>query len=654
MALAAALALAAVAVVAFSLRAPQGFDASAGPRGAVPAPPPGPPLPVLGVLGIATPQGGPAVYVGASIDWATDDPLHFNLDLGHAAAIQDAFFFLDADALLVAAVVNSSGVLHQVPDIFAWSAALVRGTGAIMGVSVIPLVPLARVRQSVLAQLAVKCRAINDLGVPVLLRFAPHMNGNWLPYGQDPAAFRNSFRSLAHLVKNTTVNTAMVWSPASGLGYPFPGGAYAPLNASDPRFAELDTDRDGRLTHNDDPFAPYYPGDDVVDWVGLSVFYTSPNVSLSFSPLPNDMPYPFPVDDPASAADVSIVAGDSSPSGGSPPVPSGTPLPVLSSQGARPRANATAGASSASASASASPSIAPSAALSSSQIVAQLLPGVGVSNTAGAPQSASAAQTPPWIPIYNNSFLPNVTFAQNSSSFEAQLTTAGTPFNFYRDYASARNKPLLVSEAGAAFYPQGSLSSPNVTELAIKHAWTRQIFNRDFLERYSLIRGIVMYNKQTPLRATSRWLGGTPITNPLHPNEVPVADFALTSNPAVLKAFQDDLVPLILAINGTNSTAVGSNGTATTTTASTTVVLTSLPQASPEPVPPSTVINANLTLTGFLIFANGTATVLNGTWTVVVGARGPANPSASASMASATYTMPSFETSSVAVPLPSP
>lgn len=38
-------------------------------------------------------------------------------------------------------------------------------------------------------------------------------------------------------------------------------------------FDELDTTRDGSLTVLDDPYAPYYPGDDAVDWVGMSLYH---------------------------------------------------------------------------------------------------------------------------------------------------------------------------------------------------------------------------------------------------------------------------------------------------------------------------------------------------------------------------------------------
>lgn len=35
----------------------------------------------------------------------------------------------------------------------------------------------------------------------------------------------------------------------------------------------MDTNKDGRLNLLDDPYTPYYPGDEYVDWIGLSVYW---------------------------------------------------------------------------------------------------------------------------------------------------------------------------------------------------------------------------------------------------------------------------------------------------------------------------------------------------------------------------------------------
>jgi len=74
---------------------------------------------------------------------------------------------------------------------------------------------------------------------PIFLRWASEMNGPWTAYGKDPALYREKFRLVAQVMKEEAPNVAMVWTP----------------------FAEPT-----RL------IPPYYPGDDVVDWVGVNIY----------------------------------------------------------------------------------------------------------------------------------------------------------------------------------------------------------------------------------------------------------------------------------------------------------------------------------------------------------------------------------------------
>ena len=86
-------------------------------------------------------------------------------------------------------------------------------------------------------------------GTPVFLRFGGEMNGNWTPWGHDPAAYRRAFRLVHAVVNRWASNVALVWAP----------GAVPTYN--------LDL---------------YYPGDDVVDWVGISLYlvrYNDDNLS---------------------------------------------------------------------------------------------------------------------------------------------------------------------------------------------------------------------------------------------------------------------------------------------------------------------------------------------------------------------------------------
>ncbi|SCV68337.1 BQ2448_458 [Microbotryum intermedium] len=104
----------------------------------------------------------------------------------------------------------------------------------------------------------------------VFLRYAPEMQGTWNLYGQQPTAFNQSWHQMYNAVKAIAPDTIMVWAPNTVQGYPY-GQSFATTSAAD--MALLDTNGDGAITAADDGFAPYYPGDAVVDWIGLSIYY---------------------------------------------------------------------------------------------------------------------------------------------------------------------------------------------------------------------------------------------------------------------------------------------------------------------------------------------------------------------------------------------
>ena len=76
-------------------------------------------------------------------------------------------------------------------------------------------------------------------GTTVFLRFGGEMNGNWTPWSHDPKAYRQAFRLVHAVINRHASNVALVWAP----------GAVPTYN--------LDN---------------YWPGDDVVDWVGISLY----------------------------------------------------------------------------------------------------------------------------------------------------------------------------------------------------------------------------------------------------------------------------------------------------------------------------------------------------------------------------------------------
>ncbi len=80
-----------------------------------------------------------------------------------------------SSTLILPGTAVSAGINHTVPDIYLWTASLVRGTGAIMGITLVPSVPLQNVTAEGVQQVARKCAEINAMGVSVLLNFAPEM-----------------------------------------------------------------------------------------------------------------------------------------------------------------------------------------------------------------------------------------------------------------------------------------------------------------------------------------------------------------------------------------------------------------------------------------------------------------------------------------------
>ncbi len=80
--------------------------------------------------------------------------------------------------------------------------------------------------------------------IPIFLRYAGEMNGDWVPYGQDPQLYREKFRLVSTVIHNYAPNVAMVWCPN-----------------------EIPEDK----------IAQYFPGDDVVDWVGVNFYAVTYN-----------------------------------------------------------------------------------------------------------------------------------------------------------------------------------------------------------------------------------------------------------------------------------------------------------------------------------------------------------------------------------------
>ena len=165
----------------------------------------------------------------------------------------------------------------------------VRASHGIALITLEPFQGLSAVSEADCHDLANLCAAQENQGIGgILIRFAHEMNGNWYPWCQQPLQFKETFRLLATAIHPGTTRTAMLWAPHNGIGYPF--SVHGPYQAApgSPDFAALDTNGDGVLTAQDDMYHPYYPGDDVVDWVGMTLYHWG----VTYPWLENEMPPP--------------------------------------------------------------------------------------------------------------------------------------------------------------------------------------------------------------------------------------------------------------------------------------------------------------------------------------------------------------------------
>jgi hypothetical protein len=222
-------------------------------------------------LALLEPENG--AYFGVNLDWERDSATAFNDRLGEDAAayVQFAPFPFD------------DGWRENLRLYFEQ----VQAAHGLAVLTLEPTIPLDEITAAQADDLALLLKEWNDNGVGVLLRFAHEMNGSWYGWGQQPEAYVAAFRLIAESVHATAPGTALLWAPNYGAGYPFVSGAHrATVDAPD--FALLDTNHNGALDDRDDPYAPYYPGDDAVDWVGLSLYHWGSAYPWGENEMPED------------------------------------------------------------------------------------------------------------------------------------------------------------------------------------------------------------------------------------------------------------------------------------------------------------------------------------------------------------------------------
>ncbi|TPX55188.1 hypothetical protein PhCBS80983_g05524 [Powellomyces hirtus] len=187
-----------------------------------------------------------------------DSPAAFNQRFGHNAAMVHLAqnLPLEMDKLAPVQLVDQTN------------------TNAILYLSVYPTIQPNLLTDAQIAAFVNQLSTYTSQGRGVLVRLAPEMNGTWQPYGQRPIAFKAMWAKIVTAVRAVESNRAgvsFVWAPNVGGGYPFDNSMTAAVDPAE--FAALDTNRDGVLTIADDSYAPFYPGNEFVDWVGLSTYW---------------------------------------------------------------------------------------------------------------------------------------------------------------------------------------------------------------------------------------------------------------------------------------------------------------------------------------------------------------------------------------------
>jgi hypothetical protein len=228
-----------------------------GPAATSPSASPARTLPT-GAPGQARLQPTSGTYFGLNLDWGSETARDASDRLGRTPAVWVEFarFPLDAGARA-----NLDAFVQQVA-----------GVGGLALITLEPQDGLAAVTTAAANDVADLLAGYwNRYGVRTFVRFAHEMNGSWYPWGQQPAAYVAAFRRVAAAVHERSPSSAMMWAPNEGSGYPFAGGKFGAARGS-PDAKALDTNGDGALTRTDDPYAPYYPGDEAVDWIGVSLY----------------------------------------------------------------------------------------------------------------------------------------------------------------------------------------------------------------------------------------------------------------------------------------------------------------------------------------------------------------------------------------------
>ncbi|MFC5597402.1 glycosyl hydrolase [Deinococcus cellulosilyticus] len=111
------------------------------------------------------------------------------------------------------------------------------GDTAAIHLAVEPRIPLKEVTEDLVREWARQARNMNQ---PIFMRWASEFNDSVNNWSKDPALYREKFRMVARIMHEEAPNVAMVWTPMA--------------------FTDIKSVID------------YYPGQEFVDWVGITLY----------------------------------------------------------------------------------------------------------------------------------------------------------------------------------------------------------------------------------------------------------------------------------------------------------------------------------------------------------------------------------------------
>src|SRR3954465_8657577 len=224
------------------------------------------------------------IYVGASVESLPGDPAGLD-PFAEATGVSpsSALFFLDFGGRVDTAALQRLGAGGRLP-MLTWEP----WTHTTPSANPYPLTDIAAGKFD--SYLTAQGRALAAVGALVAVRFGHEMNGSWYPWGQGvngntPEDYAAAYRHVVDVVTAAGAgNVIWTWSPITVISRP------------------------------DVPLAPLYPGDDYVDWVGLSVYFSA-STSTYAADVPPTLPQPaqFAPAKPLYVAETSVLPGPNRP-----------------------------------------------------------------------------------------------------------------------------------------------------------------------------------------------------------------------------------------------------------------------------------------------------------------------------------------------------